>query len=192
MRFVHFHFELMSHILNILVVATKLCTIYQMWMLNKTIHNTNFLLVWNLWWVHGMVICYFSVMEANRRQLEASKYQTFAQATILLCTCLRAAYRKANRVIAVNELYVLLSDQNCKCDTFASGIGNKTKTKPGDIYPHTLSTNIKYNLSRKIYFVELHIKCSDRITANLIAFTGNWNGQHNPVQVQINYKLLHR
>ena len=49
-----------------------------------------------------------------RRQFLRRKIPTQAQQ---YCTCLRATYQKANRVIAVNELYVLLSDQNCECDT---------------------------------------------------------------------------
>lgn len=65
-------------------------------------------------------------------------------------------------------------------------------------YPHTLSTNIKYIFSGpKIYFATAaaaaagiaHIKCSDRITTNLIAFTGNWSGD-NADQVQINNKTF--
>lgn len=119
MRFVQFHSmpfsNVMSHILKI-VWFHKMCTVYQMWMLNKLQHQFT---------LAEFMASSWNALETRTRQDEhenkrkrqrnnekmpTNKYQL--QHTILLCTCFACNfYQKANRVIAVNELYVLLSDQ---------------------------------------------------------------------------------
>lgn len=140
----------------------------------------------------------------RKKKCPTNKYQL--QHTILLCTCFACNfYQKANRVIAVNELYVLLSDQTVnvthphweRASEWASKQTNEwtnaqASERDPEYFSRIYSAQI-LNILPKIYFDRsAHIKRIRLHYPNLIAFTGNWSGGggDNADQVQINNKLL--